>query len=132
VIRYKKSLLITLLIGFIIGYEPIGNAEMQSLNYRIGGSVHSAGGEPAGSTNFQMNSTLGQPSPLMEQGMAPYSDDYDLLPGFWYTISASGTCPGDFDWDFDVDGADLQEYIFDSGGLGLDVFAAYFGKIKSP
>jgi len=31
-----------------------------------------------------------------------------------------------------VDGADLQEYIFDSGGLGLDVFAATFGKVNCP
>lgn len=40
------------------------------------------------STNFQMNTTLGQLSPLMEQGMDPYSDNYGLLPGFWYTLQA--------------------------------------------
>jgi hypothetical protein len=40
------------------------------------------------STNFQMNSTLGQPSPLMEQGLDPYSENYGLLPGFWYTLDA--------------------------------------------
>ncbi|NWH04496.1 CARDB domain-containing protein [Desulfobacter latus] len=39
---------------------------------------------------------------------------------------------GDFDNDGDVDGADLQEFIFDSGGLGLDVFAANFGKLNCP
>jgi hypothetical protein len=44
----------------------------------------------------------------MEQGMDPYSDNYCLLPGFWYTTSAAGTCPGDYDWDFDVNGAVLH------------------------
>ena len=108
-------------------------ADMSSTNYTITTTVMSGGGAPMGSANFQMNSTIGQPSPLMEQGMDPYSDNYGLLPGFWYTIgAASGTCPGDFDWDYDVDGADLQEYIFDSVGLGLDAFAANFGKVNCP
>jgi hypothetical protein len=85
------------------------------------------------STSYQMNGTLGQPTPLMEPGMDPFSDNYGLLPGFWYTIGPfSATCPGDFDWDFDVDGVDLQEYIFDSGGLDLDDFAANFGKESCP
>ena len=42
------------------------------------------------------------------------------------------TCPGDFDWDEDVDGSDLAEYIFDSGGLGLDEFAVSFDKENCP
>jgi hypothetical protein len=79
------------------------------------------------------NSTLGKPSPLVEPVMAPYSDNFGLLPGFCYTIgSFSATCPGDSNWDFDADGADLQEFLFDSGGLGLGVFAANFGKINCP
>ena len=32
----------------------------------------------------------------------------------------------------DVSKIHLQEYIFDSGGLGLDVFAANFGKVNCP
>ena len=51
------------------------SAQMQSASYRITTMVMSGGGAPMGSTNFQMNSTLGQPSPLMEQGMDPYSDN---------------------------------------------------------
>ena len=39
-----------------------------------------------GSDSFQMESTLGQPSPLMDQQAPPGSDNYSLLPGFWYTI----------------------------------------------
>jgi hypothetical protein len=56
---------------------------MSSTNYRIPTTVMSGGGTSMGSTNFQMNSTLGQPTPIMEQGMDPYSDHYGLLPGFW-------------------------------------------------
>jgi hypothetical protein len=109
------------------------SGQLESDNYRITTNVMSGGGAHMESVNFQMNSTLGQPSPLMEQGMDPFSDNYGLLPGFWYTIGPlSAICPGDFDWDFDVDGADLQEYIFDSGELGLDVFAANFGKESCP
>ena len=42
------------------------------------------------------------------------------------------TCPGDFNGDKDVDGSDLADYLFDSGGLGLDVFAADFGRANCP
>ena len=122
------------LFGILIIIPPITIAgEMSSPNYRITTTVMSGGGGPMSSASFQMNSTLGQPSPLMEQDMDPYSDNYGLLPGFWYTIGGFvGTCPGDFDWDFDVDGADLFEYILDSGGIGLDVIAANFGKVNCP
>jgi hypothetical protein len=41
-------------------------------------------------------------------------------------------CEGDFDSDGDVDGKDLAEYIFDSGGLGLEMFAGNFGKANCP
>jgi len=124
------SLLVNLLPVLVMSASA---AVMSSTSYRITTTVMSGGSSPMSSANFQLNSTLGQPSPLMEQGMDPYSDNYGLLPGFWYTIGPSGdTCPGDFDWDFDVDGSDIVEYIFDSGGLGLDVFAANFGKVNCP
>ena len=56
-----------------------------------------------------------------------------LKPGFLYAIAAlESTCPGDFDGDKDVGSADLAEYIDDSGGLGLDVFAINFGKVNCP
>ena len=48
------------------------------------------------------------------------------------TDTCQDTCPGDSDRDKDVDGADLVDYIFDSKGLGLDEFAANFGKINCP
>lgn len=38
------------------------------------------------SANFQMNSTLGQPSPLMSADDPPVSENYANYPGFWYTI----------------------------------------------
>jgi hypothetical protein len=108
-------------------------AEMASENYRIRSSVHSAGGVRTDSTNFQVNGTIGQPSPLMDPLEPPLSDTYDLYPGFWYTIGVSGdACPGDFNGDGDVDGSDLAEFIFDSGGLGVDIFAANFGKENCP
>jgi hypothetical protein len=61
------------------------------------------------------------------------SNTYDLHPGFWYALAALGNiCPGDFDGDKDVDGANLVEYMYGSGGLGLDVFAISFGKVNCP
>jgi hypothetical protein len=67
---------------------------MSSDNYRITTTVMSGGGTPMASANYQMNGTIGQPTPLMEQGMDPFSDNYGLLPGFWYTIGPfSATCP---------------------------------------
>ena len=86
-----------------------------------------------GSTSFQMNSTMGQSSPLMNSADPPYSNNYDLYPGIWYLFSlVAETCPGDDDGDSDVDGQDLAAYILDDGGLGLDVFASNFGKENCP
>ena len=45
-------------------------------------TVMSGGGGPMTSANYQMSGTVGQSSPLMDQGMDPYSDNYGLLPGF--------------------------------------------------
>ena len=119
--------------AFYSGSLSMSFAQMASGSFRIGGSVHSAGGQPTGSTNFQLNGTLGQPSPLMDPLSPPYSNTYDLFPGFWYAVAAlESTCPGDFDGDKDADGADLAEYIDDPGGLGLDVFAINFGKVSCP
>jgi hypothetical protein len=81
------------------------------------------------STNFQLNSTLGQPSPLMEQGMDPYSDNYNLLPGFWYTTVAGSRCVYDYLNDGDVDGADLVEFINAVSSSELAAFALEFGRV---
>ena len=129
----KKICYPVLILTLLLSFALAANAEMQSPNYRIPTSVLSGSGAPTASTNFQTNSTLGQPSPLMDPMDPPFSDSFDLYPGFWYVISALGsTCPCDFDGDKDVDGADLVEYIFDSGGLSLEVFAANFGKTNCP
>jgi len=77
-------LLVTLLSVLVMSASA---AEMSSTNYRITTTVMSGSSGRMGSSNFQMNSTLGQPSPLIEQGMDPYSDNYGLLPGFWYTLT---------------------------------------------
>ena len=127
-----RVLVILLSLVFLTGVSG-ARAEMSSTNFKIPYSVQSSGGGFTGSDNYQMNTTLGQPSPLMDTQDSPFSDSFDLYPGFWYVISALGSiCPGDFDGDKDVDGADLAEYIFDSGGLTLDVFAANFGKTNCP
>jgi hypothetical protein len=129
----RRLSVILFMVSLMAMFVMPATAEMSSTNYRITTTVMSSGGAPMNSTNFKMKSTLGQPTPIMEQGMDPYSDNYGLLPGFWYTLGAAGgTCPGDFDWDFDVDGADLFEYILDSGGIGLDVIATNFGKVNCP
>jgi hypothetical protein len=38
------------------------------------------------SENFQINSTIGQSSPLMTPPDPPFSENFGLSPGFWYTI----------------------------------------------
>ena len=83
------------------------------------------------SPSFHMSGTVGQPSPLMDQADPPYSTNYDLYPGFWYTLDAQMVCgdlaafaaafgrlSGDPEYspecdtepDGDVDGVDLAEY----------------------
>ena len=122
--------ILALILMFIPGQTA---AEMSSTNYRITTTVVSGGGGPMGSASFQTNGTLGQPSPLADPADPPFSDSYDLYPGFWYTVANIGlTCPGDFNGDRDVDGSDLAEYLFDAGGLGLDAFAENFGKDNCP
>ena len=116
----------TLMIFFICA---IASAEMQSSNYKIPTSVFSSGGIPAGSTNYQTDSTLGQPSPLMDPSDPPSSSNYNLEPGFWYTVEETGICEGDFEPDGDVDGSDLTVLASDPGLLGLSTFAAEFGRI---
>jgi hypothetical protein len=129
----KKMILILSLSAFTLVLVQPAGTEMNSNSYRIRNSVHSAGGVTAGSANYQINGTVGQPSPLMNPLEPPWSGTYDLYPGFWYVIAAlESTCSGDFNGDKDVDGSDLADYLLDSGGLGLDAFAANFGKVNCP
>ena len=106
-----------------------GEAQMSSTNYRITTTVMSGGGAPIASTNYQMDSPLGQPSPLMEQGMDPYSENYGLLPGFWYTLDAGSWCIYDYLGDGDVDGADLAEFLNAYYSSELAAFALEFGRV---
>jgi hypothetical protein len=102
---------------------------MGSTNYKISYSVTSGGGGSRNSVNFQADDTLGQSSPLIDQNLNPFSDHYDNYPGFWHMAV---TCPGDYKRDRDVDGQDLEAYISGRLGIGLDAFAAKFGRVGCP
>ncbi len=145
----KKMCCVILALGFILVIAGGALCEMSSANFSIPTSVVSGGGSPASSTNFQTDATLGQPSPLVDPADPPYSTNYDLYPGFWYTVAAEpmDACEGDFDNDGDVDGSDLATFAADFGrtdcvddcegnfdedgdvdGSDLAVFAADFGR----
>ena len=121
---------IVAITAVILMFIPVHAApQMSSTNYRISTTVISGGGAPMASTNFQMNNTLGQPTPLMEQGMDPYSDNYGLLPGFWYTLNLSSGCLYDYLGDGDVDGVDLAEFMNAFSSSELEGFAMEFGRV---
>ena len=88
----------------------------------------SGGGAPMGSGNFQSNGTLGQPSPLLQPAPA-VSTNFDLYPGFWYTMSISN-CIWDLHIDGDVDGLDLNLFIHPPyfNVLGIEDFGSEFGR----
>ena len=114
---YRKSPSATVFYSNFYGDDPtfLAFAEMQSAKYSINNLVFSSGGTQAGSTNHEIESTLGQPSPLLDPVDPPQSTNYDLFPGFWYTIAAFDMrCLGYFDEDNDVDGDDLNNYISNS------------------
>jgi hypothetical protein len=126
----RKAMGVLLSALLISGSGIFSLAEMQSENHRITTSVMSGGGSAMGSANFQMNSTLGQSSPLMDAANPPYSDSYDLYPGYWYTMAVAG-CFYDLDGDGDVDGQDLAALASGFGGTydadDLAGFALEFG-----
>ena len=129
----KRNILHTVfVVGLIFCFAVGAVADMGSENYRIPTSVISGGGAPMDSANYQTDSTMGQPSPLMDPAAPPWSTNYDLYPGFWYTLEAgtaectelscfaatygltsadAGYNPAcDFDHDGDVDGMDLAVF----------------------
>ena len=80
----------------------------------------------------------------MDPSDPPLSSNYNLEPGFWYTLGAASVCKGDFEPDGDVDGLDLDIFkaayaindltadlnnsgIVDTNDLAI--FAAEFGKM---
>lgn len=130
----KKKIFCTMwAVVFILDFVVIDFAQMQSENYRVTTSVLSGGGAPMTSATYQTNATVSQSSPLMDPADPPYSTNYDLYPGFWYTLEGgvagcdnlaffaaafgsvstdsnySSAC--DFDGDEDVDGSDLAEFV---------------------
>jgi len=129
----KKVFYIIFSLIFIIGFLNTTRSEITSTNYRMRSWCISSGGEPTESENYNSNSTVGQPSPLMDSLDPPMSNSYDLYPGFWYTQSrgllpcqdlssfarAFGTTNLDADYniscdserDGDVDGVDLADFL---------------------
>jgi hypothetical protein len=107
----KKKIVCTIFTAvLIVSFSITGfTEEMSSANFGITTSVLSGGGAPIGSINYQTDSTLGQPSPLMDPSDPPLSSNYNLEPGFWYTLNAEPVdpCEGDITGDGFVNFADL-------------------------
>jgi hypothetical protein len=135
-IGMSKALILGFIALLLVSNPGKGaNAQMQSEHYRITTSVMSGGGGPmdSGSGTYRLNGTMGQPSPLMDAADPPYSLNYDLYPGFWYTLGAG--CLWDIEpesGDGDVDGADLAVFITIFQAVDLAAFAAEFGQSNCP
>ena len=108
----KRRLFVMFIIALLVILASGAFAGMGSSNFRLNTSVISGGGATMSSTNFRANSTLGQSSPLISPDDPPYSANFDLYCGFWYTTDAIWleACAGDFDGDGDVDGSDLAVF----------------------
>jgi hypothetical protein len=67
-----------------------------------------------------MQSTLGQPTPLMDPDDPPYSESYFLDPGFWYCVATQSVseCTADFNDDGLVDGLDFIAFRNEWGSTG--------------
>lgn len=87
------SVKILILVIFSLVFAIVSfasSAQMNSSSFRVSSAVVSGGGAFAGSANYQLNGSIGQPAPLMDSLDPPFSDNYDLYPGFWYTIQDAG------------------------------------------
>jgi hypothetical protein len=73
------------MIAWILTGTAYGSRQ-SSPNFTIRSSVLSGGGGDMGSANFNLLSTAGQSTPLMNQDELPFSMSWDLYPGFWYTV----------------------------------------------
>ena len=125
------SMLICTALPFIAA-SPVLCSTMQSSSYTITADVVSGGGGSLSSATYRLESTIGQPTPIMDQTEPPYSTSYDLYPGFWYAMESAPVCMDitafavsfgfmdfdfsynpvcDFDSDGDVDGIDLFNFI---------------------
>ena len=130
----NRTFYLFLIFLFVFCFAVGAIAGMESENYRIPTSVMSGGGAPMSSDSYQTNSAVGQSSPLMNPADPPYSTNYDLYPGFWYTVAAEpmDACEGDFDEDGDVDGSDLAVFAAGETTITLEEFASDFGKTNCP
>ena len=137
----KRMRLFIICLAILLLALP-AHAAMSSANYRITTTVMSGGGGTMGSSSYALTGTLGQPSPLIDPLDPPFSTSYEMLTGFWYTIGGAGisNCPADLnadgsvdeddlemladrfgqtlvsvdtDGDWDMDGSDLYEMVFD-------------------
>jgi hypothetical protein len=87
----KKTACMVLSLVFIIIFSHEAGAAMESASYKIPSTVLSGGGSPMSSASYTGNSTLGQPSPLMDPANPPTSTSYDNYPGFWYGAVIAST-----------------------------------------
>ena len=97
------------------------HAVMSSASYRITTTVMAGGGGIMTSSSYRVNSTLGQPSPLVDD--PPSSLNYETFTGFWYTIGGAGVslCPADLNTDGSVDELDLEMLADRFGRTAVDV-----------
>ena len=88
----KLIYVIVLMAGTLMAADP-ATAAMSSPSYRIPTAEFSSGGAALSSDNYQMDTILGQSSPLMEDNLPPGSASYTLYPGFWYTLESALPSP---------------------------------------
>jgi hypothetical protein len=84
----RKRASIAFLLFSLVFLVIVSSAAMESESYRIPTFVFSGGGVPMSSPSYDMNSILGQSSPLMDPNDPPTSPTYSLNPGFWNTLAA--------------------------------------------
>jgi len=122
----KKSVWVWSPVFSIILHASFVYAGMSSTNYQIPTTVFSGGGGPMTSGSYDMNGTIGQPTPLIDPALPPQSSSYDLLTGFWYTFGSTppfSACPADFQPDGDVNEDDLALLATGFGQSGLSIDA---------
>ena len=86
-LKYKNFLILSVCyLVLFMGFSTDADASQSSTNYIIQSNVISNGIGEMASTNYSLRSTIGQSTPLIDQTDAPYSINYDLYSGFWYTF----------------------------------------------
>lgn len=122
----KKTYLISLAI-ILASFGLVQAETMSGSTYIITSSVLGGGGGPmvSGSGAYEMNGTIGQPSPLADPATPVTGGTYELKPGFWNTV---GSCPFDKEPDGDIDGIDLASYALAGDFSQIQQFALAFGQ----